>query len=166
MNSSWMKPKTAQLVFVFLNILAFFAVAYLVYDIYRVEQALQQQPVIEYDSGISALLLMSIFWLLSLVQYTGLKHKTSVIYRHAGLLLMGWFIGSVIVAYLIPFVQKNRFEHAGYFSCSNPASISRVSRGSSLIYVRLEQPYPTGLSNSQKNELTCAFLATGDVSAK
>lgn len=162
-----MSPKTAQLVFVFLNILAVFSVGYLVYDIYRVEQALQQQqPFIAYDSGVSALLLMSIFWLLSLVQYTGLKHKASIIYRHAGMLLMGWFIGSVIIAYLIPFVQKNSFEHAGYFACSNPASISRVSRGSSLIYVRLEQPYPTGLSDSQKNEFTCAFLAKGAESVK
>ncbi|SEA80273.1 hypothetical protein [Alkalimonas amylolytica] len=162
-----MKPKTAQLVFVFLNILAVFAVGYLVYDICRVEQALQQQqPVIAYDSGVSAVLLMSIFWLLSLVQYTGLKHKTSIIYRHAGLLLMGWFIGSVIIAYLIPFAQKNRFEYAGYFPCSNPASISRVARGSSLIYVRLEQAYLTDLSKSQKSQLTCSFLAKGAENAK
>lgn len=162
-----MSPKTAQLVFVFLNILAVFAVGYLVYDIYRVEQALQQQqPVIAYDSGVSALLLMSIFWLLSVVQYTGLKHKTSVIYRHAGLLLISWFIGSVMIAYLIPFMQKNRFEHAGYFPCSNPASISRVARGSSLIYVRLEQAYLTDLSKSQKSQLTCSFLTKGVESAK
>ncbi|MAD73987.1 MAG: hypothetical protein CML20_04180 [Rheinheimera sp.] len=135
-----MSPKPAQIIFVGFNLLACLGVGYLVFDIYRVEQAIaKQEEIVFYDSGISFLLLSSVFWALSLIQYLGLRKSENTIYRHASVFLVGWFVASLAIAYSISIVQKSRLEEASYLACDAPESLSRVSRGKSLIYIKSEE---------------------------
>ena len=155
-----MSPKTAQLTFIGLNLLACLAVGYLGYDIYRVEHALQQRAeVIAYDSGVSFLLLSSVLWSLSLIQYMGLRQSNNIIYQHASMFLVTWFVATLVIAYSIPQLQKSRFEKASYVACDNPKSISRVSRGKSLIYVKVNDNQLEILPEEAKEKYACQILA-------
>lgn len=135
-----MSPKPAQIIFVGFNLLACLGVGYLVFDIYRVERSIaKQEDIIFYDSGISFLLLSSVFWALTLIQYLGLRKSENTIYRHASVFLVGWFVASLAIAFSIPQLQKSRFEKTSYVACDDPKSISRVSRGKSLIYIKSKE---------------------------
>jgi uncharacterized membrane protein len=71
-----MSPEVAQRVFLLFNLVAVLAITYVVHDIVLVTSELaNKQPVIPLDTGISYLLLMSVFWLLSLVQFVGRRNK-------------------------------------------------------------------------------------------
>lgn len=155
-----MSPKIAQRAFIGLNMLACLAVGYLLSDIYRVEHALQQQPfTIRYNSGLSFLSLSSIFWLFSLIQFLGLRNSDSIILRHANAFIVAWFIATLIISYSIPQLQKSRFEKASYIACDNPKSISRVSRGKSLIYVKLNDNQLASLPDGAREKHACQMLA-------
>lgn len=155
-----MSPKTSQLAFIGLNLMACLAVGYLGYDIYRVEHALQQRAeVIAYDSGVSFLLLSSVLWALSLIQYMGLRQSNNIIYQHASMFLVAWFVATLVIAYSIPQLQKSRFETASYVACDNPRSISRVSRGKSLIYVKVNDNQLEILPEEAKGKYACQMLS-------
>lgn len=153
-----MSPKTAQSAFIGMNLLACLAVSYLGYDIYRVEHALQQRAeIIAYDSGISFLLVSSVIWALSLIQYMGLRQSNNIVYQHASLFLVAWFVVTLVIAYSIPQLQKSRFNKAHYIACDNPNFVSRVSRGESLIYVRLTDEQQSMLADGKTKRFVCAL---------
>lgn len=118
------------------NLIALVALGYVVYELVYVNTSIaDQQLSIRYVTGTSYMLLMSIFFLFSVVEYAGAKKRFSWLLRHASQLVIGWFVLTLVLAFLIPFVMQNRLEKAGYVGCENPRVISRVSRGESLIYV-------------------------------
>ncbi|WP_372625389.1 hypothetical protein [Arsukibacterium sp.] len=154
-----MSPKTVQLAFIGLNLLACLAISYLGYDIYRVEYALQQRAeVIAYDSGISFLLLSSVIWALSFIQYMGLRQSKNIVCKHASMFLVAWFVATLVIAYSIPQLQKSRFSKASYVACDNPKSISRISRGESLIYVKSNDNQLARLPEKAKEKYACLML--------
>ncbi|KKO45284.1 hypothetical protein WG68_11205 [Arsukibacterium ikkense] len=154
-----MSLKTAQVAFIGLNLLACMAVGYLGYDIYRVEQAIRlQAEIISYDSGNSFLLLSSVFWLFSLIQFLGLRKSKSIVFKRANEFVLAWFIATLVIAYSIPQLQKSRFEKASYVACDNPRSISRVSRGKSLIYVKVNDNQLARLPEGADKKYVCLML--------
>lgn len=71
-----MTQKSAQVIFIIFNFLAIFSVTYAAYDFINITSAVKkQEEIIPFDSGTYYLLLMSVFWLLSVIQYAGLKNK-------------------------------------------------------------------------------------------
>jgi len=131
-----MSAIVAQRVFLLFNLIAVLAVAYVVHDIVSVTSKLtEQQPVIPLDTGISYLLLMSVFWLLSLIQFIGLRNKQHFIFKWSNQLVIGWFIAALLLAFVIPEYLQQQLNQAGYMRCEDPQVISRVSRGASLIFV-------------------------------
>lgn len=94
-----------------------------------------KQPVIPLDIGIGYLLLMSVFWLLSLVQFVGRRNKQHFVIRWSNQQGIGWFIATLLLAYFIPVLLQGRLQQAGYIPCDDPQVVSRISRGASLIFV-------------------------------
>lgn len=130
-----MNQKTTQFFFVTLIILSVFVVAYVVYDFITVTNAVEvKNSVILFDSGTYYLLLMSIFWVLGVIQYSGLRNKESKILKFGNQVIVIWFIFTLLLANLIPLYLANKFEEAGYVKCKDIREISRVSRGESIIY--------------------------------
>ena len=122
--------------FIAFNIIAVMAVGYVVYDLIAVNTAIDQLLLtVRYDTGTSYMLLMSVFFLFSAIEYAGAKNKLLWVRSYSNQLVIGWFIASLILAYFIPVVMQSRLEKAGYVACDNPQVISRVSRGKSLIFV-------------------------------
>lgn len=128
---------TAKLwAFIAFNIIAVMAVGYVVYDLIAVNAAIENlQPTVRYVTGTSYMLLMSVFFLFSAIEYAGAKNTLLWVRRYSNQLVIGWFIATLILAYFIPVVVQSRLEKAGYVACDNPQVISRVSRGKSLIFV-------------------------------
>lgn len=57
-----MTQKNAQIIFIVFNILAVFAVGYVIYDIIKVQNALSvKEIIIHFDTGINYYLLMTVF---------------------------------------------------------------------------------------------------------
>ena len=128
---------TAKLwAFIAFNIIAVMAVVYVVYDLITVNAAIENlKPTVRYVTGTSYMLLMSVFFLFSAIEYAGAKNKLLWVRSYSNQLVIGWFIATLIFAYFIPVVMQSRLEKAGYVACDNPQVISRVSRGKSLIFV-------------------------------
>lgn len=132
-----MSQKTAQIIFVILNILSVFAVAYAVYDFTSIITAIEKkEELIPFDSGTYYLLLMSVTWVLSIIQYLGLKNKYSRLLRLANQTLVIWFVFMLLLANLIPNFLSNKLEEAGYSKCDDPREISRVAKGESSYYLK------------------------------
>lgn len=148
-----MSPIVAQRVFLLFNLIAVLAVAYVVNDIIAVTSGLAEQwSVIPLDTGISYLLLMSIFWLLSLIQFVGRRNKQHFVIRWSNQLVIGWFIATLLLAYVIPLILQQQLRQAGYIACDDPQVVSRVSRGASLIFVH---------SQATTTEQVCELIASG-----
>jgi hypothetical protein len=130
-----MDKKTAQILFVVFNILAILAVGYCIVDYIDISQAIDDKlPAIPFDTGTYYLLLMSVFWVLAVVQILGVRNKSNSAPKWAGAWLLGWFIFCLLLANVIPYQLTQSLIASGYVPCDNPAEISRVSRGESNIY--------------------------------
>ena len=148
-----MSPIVAQRVFLLFNLSAVLAVAYVANDIIAVTSGLAEQwSVIPLDTGISYLLLMSVFWLLSLIQFVGRRNKQHFVIRWSNQLVIGWFIATLLLAYVIPLILQQQLRQAGYIVCDDPQMVSRVSRGASLIFVH---------SQATTTEQVCELIASG-----
>jgi len=157
-----MSPKVAQSVFLLFNLIAVLAVAYVVHDIVNVTSELAgKQPVIPLDTGISYLLLMSVFWLLSLVQFVGRRNKQHFIIRWSNQLVISWFITTLLLAYFIPVLLQGRLQQAGYIPCDDPQVVSRISRGASLIFVHGQVYHAADVQPVTQPEQVCELFASG-----
>jgi len=131
-----MTQKTAQLIFTVLNILAIFAVMYAALDFINITFAIKtSQNKIPFDSGNYYFLLMSVFWVMSFIQYAGLKKKQRIV-KFANQILVIWFVFMIILANLIPYYLTNKLDEAGYTQCDDPDEISRTARGESSYYIK------------------------------
>ena len=151
---------TAKLwAFIAFNIIAVMAVVYVVYDLITVNAAIENlKPTVRYVTGTSYMLLMSVFFLFSAIEYAGAKNKLLWVRSYSNQLVIGWFIATLILAYFIPVVMQSRLEKAGYVACDNPQVISRVSRGKSLIFVHKNAfPKPAGETNGQTESVCHRF---------
>jgi len=132
-----MTQKTAQLIFIIFNIIALFAVAYTIYDFINVINAIEAQVrVIPFDSGTYYLLLMSVFWVLSIIQYAGLKNKQARLLKYGNQFLVAWFLLMLLLANLIPSYLSSTLEKADYVKCVDPREISRIAKGESSYYTK------------------------------
>jgi len=142
-----MKQKTAQIIVEFLNILAFFAVGYAIYEFYTVNSAISNKATsIPFDTGTYYLLLISVVWLMRIIQYSALRSTkvTKYIEKHGNQLVIGWFIGTLVLANLIPYYLQSKLEENEYLACHDPAEISRAAKGESLIYTKSDCGSLTG----------------------
>jgi len=134
-----MSQRMAKLVFLIINILSVFAVAYAIYDFIDVITAIEvNQKNIPFDSGTYYLLLISVSWVLSIIQYSGIKNKKSWFVEHGNQVTVYWFVLMLLLANLIPYYLTNKLEDAGYVKCDDLAEISRVAKGESSIYKKSE----------------------------
>jgi hypothetical protein len=156
-----MSPEVAQRIFLLFNLVAVLAVAYFVHDIVFVTSELaNKQPVIPLDTGISYLLLMSVFWLLSLVQYVGRRNKQHFVIRWSNQLVIGWFIATLLLAYFIPVFLQARLQQAGYIPCDDAQVVSKISRGASLIFVHGQAYPPSDSQPATQPEQVCELFAS------
>ena len=132
-----MTQKTAQIIFVIFNLIAILAIAYSAYDFISVSDAVEKrEDVVPFDSGTYYLLLMSLFWVLSIIQYAGLKNKQASLLKYGNQISVGWFLFMLLLANLIPNYLSNKLEDAGYIKCVDPQEISRVAKGESNLYIK------------------------------
>lgn len=152
---------TAKLwAFIAFNIIAVMAVVYVVYDLIAVNAAIENlKPTVRYVTGTSYMLLMSVFFLFSAIEYAGAKNKLLWVRSYSNQLVIGWFIATLILAYFIPVVMQSRLEKAGYVACDNPQVISRVSRGKSLIFVHKNAFPRPAVETNGKAESVCHRFA-------
>ena len=130
-----MNQKIAQRIFIFFNIIAVVLVAYVVNDFVSINSAIiDKEKIIPFDSGIYYFLLMTVFWVFSVIQYAGLKKKESKILKYANKIIVVWFVFILFLANLIPYYLSNKIEISGYVKCDDPSEISRVVKGESSLY--------------------------------
>jgi len=130
-----MTKKNAQIIFIAFNIVAVFLVAYVVNDFVSINGAIiDKEKIIPFDSGIYFFLLMTVFWIFSVIQYAGLKKKQSKVLKYANIITIVWFIFMLILANIIPSYLENKLEMSGYVKCDDPSEISRVVKGKSSLY--------------------------------
>jgi len=130
-----MNRKTAQLLLGVFNLLAIVAVIYVINDYLRVTDAIHQKHTeIDFDSGIYYLLLMSVFWPITAVEFIGLVNAQHRLVQHSQVVIIAWFIVMLILSHIIPYQLTHKMQGAGYIAYDDPAEISRVSKGESLIY--------------------------------
>lgn len=156
-----MSPTVAQRVFLLFNLLAVLAVVYAVHDIVSVASKLiKQEPLIPLDTGISYLLLMSVFWILSLIQFIGLRNKQHFILKWSNQLVISWFIAALLLAYVIPLMLQQQLNRAGYMPCKDPQVVSRVSRGASLIFVHSQIVSEQSPQLAGRQEQVCEIVTS------
>lgn len=157
-----MSPIVAQRVFLLFNLIAVLAVAYVANDIIAVTSGLAEQwSVIPLDTGISYLLLMSVFWLLSLIQFVGRRNKQHFVIRWSNQLVIGWFIATLLWAYVIPLILQQQLRQAGYIACDDPQVVSTISRGASLIFVDTQAFSASDSQPAIQSEHVCELYASG-----
>ncbi|MEJ2423969.1 MAG: hypothetical protein P8101_05830 [Candidatus Thiodiazotropha sp.] len=125
-----MNQRLAQWVFLGFNLLALPAVAFSLFELFRIiVQVFHGTPLIIYDSGDFSFILMSVFWVMWLIQYAGLKGHMNWVAKKAQPLLIGWFIGCLMFATLIPLGLGYLLPHAGYQKCELPEELGRLMPG-------------------------------------
>jgi hypothetical protein len=130
-----MPDKIALPFFITMSMLAIVAFGYVIYDINSISQSIaDKQSAITYDSGTYYLLLLSVFWPASYIEYTGRTKGIEAVAPFASKLILFWFLATLLLANVIPWLVEHQFESHQYVACENPASITRVARGESLIY--------------------------------
>lgn len=130
-----MTQKNAQIIFVIFNVLAGFAVSYVIYDFVAVNNAIRSKgKIIPFDTGTYYYLLGTVFWVLSIIQYVGLNNKETKLLKYSNFILVIWFILMLFLANIIPYYLSNKMEDAGYEKCDDPGEISRVAKGESNFY--------------------------------
>lgn len=128
-----MNQRTAQWFFVGLNILAIPIVFYPIVELFQISvEVSNASPEITYDSGDFYFLLMSVFWVMWVIQYIGRKGDMAWVSRKAHHLLIGWFIGCIILAILIPIGLEYGLNHAGYKRCEQPKNLARRMSGQEM----------------------------------
>ncbi len=130
-----MTQKNAQIIFIVFNIIALLLVAYVINDFMMVKSSIiKNEKIIPFDSGTYYFLLITIFWVFSVIQYFGLKDQESKILKYANQFIIAWFIFMLFLANAIPYYLSNKIEAAGYSKCDDPEEISRTVRGESILY--------------------------------
>lgn len=134
-----MNQKTAIFFVILFDIISIAAIGYAIYDFSSVTEAIiRNELTIPFDTSTYYLLLMSSLLVLSLLQYfSRKKSKLSVFVTiYGNKILIGWFLGTLLLANLIPYYIQSTFDKNGYIACHDPAEISRAGGGESLIYVK------------------------------
>jgi hypothetical protein len=155
-----MNRNLAQAVFLIFTVSSIPIVFYPVYEHYNVLSAIKLgEREVYFDTGTYYLLLMSCFWLLYLIQVSGIylektkgiklqpgfecKGLTRSCYKvanlmvsKAGVLVVGWFLCTLLMAIVLPVVVSSTLNAAGYVACKDPREVSRVAKGKSLVYTK------------------------------
>jgi len=127
----------AQGIIYLLDLLAIFAVGYCVLDYRRVETAVAYlEPAVVLDSGTYYLPVLSVLWVLTLVQWVGLSGRIQFAKRWGGLLAVLWLVACLVLANVIPGFLQKQLDRAGYQRCQSVDSPSRVARGAGFVYRR------------------------------
>ena len=118
-----MNQRTAQRLFIGLNVLAIPIVLYPVFELCRVAiEVFDRNSEVRYYSGDFHFLLMSVFWVMWIIQRTGRKGDREWVAKKAQKLLIGWFIGCLALAALIPLGLEYGLTKAGYQECEPPGN--------------------------------------------
>lgn len=132
-----MTKKSPTYLLLGLSIAALFAVAYILYDAITIINAISNsQNIIQYDSGVYYLLLLSVFWLMSFIEYKGRKNGLESVSSYTGKSIIIWFLVTLLLANIIPFYWQHKFESHGYTACHDPEEINRVARGDSFVMMK------------------------------
>ena len=89
----------------------------------------------------------------------GDKESGVVLLRRANQFVLAWFVATLVFSYSVPQFQKSRFAKASYVACDNPRSISRVSRGKSLLYVKVNDNRLGRLREGADEKYVCLLLS-------
>lgn len=120
-----------------MNVAALFAVVYVFYDISKIMNSIRNdEPAIPYDSGTYYLLILTVFWLFTYLEYKGLREGLAAVRKSMNKAVTIWFAITVILGFVIPLKLEDRFETSGYQAAPNPDEISRISIGRSIIYTK------------------------------
>ncbi|MDH5409596.1 MAG: hypothetical protein OEZ33_09000 [Gammaproteobacteria bacterium] len=131
-----MTQKQAQIIFIILNISAFFFIWAYVSEIISILTALaEKKPRIPFEYGVFYFFIATIFWLLAIIQYYGKRDKNSFWYKYAGKLLVYWFVFCLLLANAVPIYIKNKISNAGYAECQNPNHSPRALNYGSLVFI-------------------------------
>ncbi len=132
-----MDQKSAQIVFVIFNLLAIPVVIFAFYEYFQVNAAMvRKDEVIPFDTGTYYLLLASIFWVMWVIQYIGKRDESGARFvdKYANFILIGWVIGILVLANLVPYYLQEKIHKLGYIACDDPREISRIAKGASILY--------------------------------
>ena len=130
-----MNPKTASVIIVFFNLIGFLLVGYAINDFITVTSAINSETLeIPYDSGTYYLFLIAIFWIFTMLHWSGLLRTGHKLQRYSSTILIAGFVCLLILANGLNYYVSDRFERAGYIECEDTTEISRISKGESSIY--------------------------------
>lgn len=112
--------------------------AYVIYDIISISNAIaNQQAVIPFDSGSAYLLLISVTWPCMYIELSSRIRGITSITKNSTKVIVIWFLATILLANVIPWYLKYEFSRNGYLACKDPAEISRLARGESIIYKKV-----------------------------
>lgn len=132
-----MSPRTAQVILWVINLLALAGALWCAQDYLRVLYAIRAgMDTIPFDSGRYYVLLSTVFWVLTLIQFVGMKRGVAAISGWAAPVTIAWFAGTLALAHFVPNFLSDDLRAAGYQAVDDPREVSRVSRGASLIFVK------------------------------
>lgn len=132
-----MRPSTAQAVFVSISLVSIPVGAWPVYAWWRVSKLMDAGASrIRFDSGDGYFLLMSVFWVLAVLQYAGLHGAMAWVKRHGPVLLLAWLVACLVLANRLPVWLDQRLTQAGYQRCPVEQPAGRRSPGERLVYQR------------------------------
>ena len=132
-----MNQRSARMALILLNILSFPLFVYAIYEFASNYSAItHHEKLIHMDSGTYYLLLTSIFWLLPIIEYIGLRNDQGRkwVDKYAGAIVIFWFIVMLILANFLPYILHSKAINSGYLQCKDPREVNRTARGSSYIY--------------------------------
>jgi energy-coupling factor transporter transmembrane protein EcfT len=137
MNQRW-----AQSAFIGFNVLAIPAVLYPLYELYRISiEVAAEKKLVTYDKGDFYFVLMSLFWLMWIIQKVGLKGGMGWVAKWAKPLLVGWFIGCLSFAILTPKVISYGLTKSGYQQCEVPEDPARRMGGGDMWFSLTDCPH-------------------------
>ncbi len=132
-----MRPSTAQTVFILITLASIPVGAWPVYEWWRVSNLMDAgASQIRFDSGDGYFLLMSVFWVLAVLQYAGLHGGMVWVKRHGSAFLFAWLVACLVLANRVPAWLEQRLILAGYQHCPVEQSAGRRSPGRRLVYQR------------------------------
>lgn len=130
-----MRNKSYLYFFWAMNIAALVATLYLINDFVSIMNAISKdKTAIQYDSGAYYMLILTVFWIFTYIEYKGLKKGLASVKKHMNKAFIIWFSITILLGFFIPWYLDNRFEKYEYRPCPDPAEIHRISIGKSFIY--------------------------------
>jgi hypothetical protein len=130
-----MPAKFTLYFFIAMSVMALIAFVYVIYDITSISMAIaENHDNIAYDSGTYYLLLISVSWPLWHIEYKGRNKGVEAVASYASKLVIIWFLVTLVLANVIPWLVEHQFEMHQYVACEDPEVITNVGRGESLIY--------------------------------